>query len=143
MTEKKQYSLAFWNQLMGNDIPKSERQPLQPAIIENGKLKLFAGTLNSRFAPGTKVGFQLHGNYIALAEVLDGKPVQEASFWDEGKFIELELSEAIRNILPKEEQFVGMIVNGNEYLELLPIRVQEHEPDILGPRIIDELQFLG
>jgi hypothetical protein len=66
--------------------------------------------------------------------------VEEAPFWDEWKLIELELSEAIRSMLPQEEPLLGMIVGGEDRLELMPIRVQEHAPDILGPRIIDELR---
>ena len=111
MTEEKadHYSTEFWNQSMGRDLPRSKNQPLQPVRIENGKLKLFAGVVNSRFSSGTKVGLQLSGNRIALEEATDGESVQEASFWDEGRFVEFELSEAIREVLPKEEPVFGIL----------------------------------
>ena len=128
------YSLKFWNQFMGRNLPQSESQPLQPVIIESGKLKIRADTLRDRFSQGTKIGFQRHGNHIFLTDLSDGITVEK----DETH--ELELPEAIQNILPKEEQFFGMVVNYNGHLEFMPIRVQEHEPDVLGPRIIDELQ---
>jgi hypothetical protein len=142
MTEKKEscYSLRFWDQLMGRDPPKSESQPLQPVMIENGKLKLFAGALNSRFSPGAKVGIQLNGNHIVFQEVSYGNPLQEASFWNEGRVAEFKLPEAIREVLPEEEPVFAILLDTGERLELLPVRVQEHDPDVLGPRIIDEIQ---
>jgi len=142
MTEGKAnyYSVEFWNQLMGSDLPGSKSQPLQPVVMRNGKLRLFAGALSFRFSPGTKIGLRLRGNHIAFEEVDDGKPLQKASFWDEDEFVELELPEAIQDILPQRESLFGIAVDVNGHLELLPIRVQEHDPDILGPRIIDEIR---
>jgi len=128
------YSLQFWNQFMGHNLPQAESQPLQPVIIEGGKLKIRSDTLRDRFSPGAKIGFQLHENHILLEELSDGITIEK-----DGTH-ELELPEAIQNILPKEEQLFGMITNYNGHLEFMPICVQEHEPDVLGPRIIDELQ---
>lgn len=142
MTEKKEscYSLRLWDQLMGRELPRSESQPLQPVMIENGKLKLFAGALNSRFSPGTKIGIQLRGDHIALEEVSDGNPLQEASFWNEGRVAEFKLPEAIREMLPEEDPVFAILLDNGERLELLPVRVREHDPDVLGPRIIDEIE---
>jgi hypothetical protein len=61
MTEghAKPYSLEVWCQHMGRDLPQSESQPLQPVIVEDGKLKVFTDTLRTRFSPGARIGFRL------------------------------------------------------------------------------------
>ena len=32
-----QFSVGFWNELMGRDLPAAPLQPVQPLLIENGK----------------------------------------------------------------------------------------------------------
>ena len=128
------YSLDAWSQHMGGDLPQSESQPLQPVMVKDGKLKVFTDTLRTRFSPGARIGFRLQGNRIPLVETPDGIAVED------GGVQELELSEAVRSVLPQEEPLWGLIVSNHDHLELQLIRVQEHAPDILGPRIIDELQ---
>ena len=128
------FSLDLWSQLMGRDLPKSDRQAIQPVMVEDGKATLSADTLKSCFSPGAKVGFRLGGGHIALEETPDGVLVE-----DEGRH-ELELSAATRDVLPNEEPLFAMVVGQDKRLELMPIRVEEHRPDVLGPRMIDEVR---
>lgn len=130
------YCLEFWNQIMGSDLPKAGCQPLQPVMIEDGKLKVNADALGDRFPDGAKIGFRLRGGHIILAETDDGIAL------DGQRRYEFELSGDIRNVLPEEKSLSGIIMNTQDHLELLPVRVQEHDPDVLGPRIIDEIQEL-
>ena len=127
-------SLEFWSKLMGRDLPNADRQPLQPVMIEAGKLKLDADTLKTRFTPGTKVEFGLHDGRVALEETSDGIAVEE-----EGQQV-FGLSQDILEALPRESQAFAMLVEEDERVQLLPIRVEEHPPDVLGPRMIDEVR---
>lgn len=133
-------SPEFWNRLMGRDLAAAKAQPLQPVRIENGKLTLFAGPISDRFQEGTKIGLCLHGSRIHLEETPDGRPMPKSHFWDEGTFLDLKLSGAARNILPQGEPVLAMLVDCAEHVELVPIRVQEHDADVLGPRVIDQLE---
>jgi hypothetical protein len=46
----------------------------------------------------------------------------------------------MQSILPEGDPLPGMMVKNADCLEFVPISAQEHGPDILGPRIIDEFQ---
>ena len=127
-------SLEFWNQLMGKDLPNTDRQPLQPVMIEEGRLKLSADTLKTHFSPGAKVGFDLHDGRVSLEETPDGVAVE-----DDGQQV-FELSQDILDALPRGPQVFAMLVEEGEGVQLLPIRVEEHPPDVLGPRLIDEVR---
>jgi len=142
MTERtnEPLSLETWADLMGRDLPEAECQVLQPVRIEGGKLKLFSGMVNRRIAAGTKIGGCLRENRLVVSEAADGPEVQEAGWWDDGKSLEIELPEAVRAALPEGEQVACLLVERGNDLELRPVRVEEHEPDVLGPRIIDEVR---
>ena len=133
-------SLGHWADLMGRDLPEAQCQILQPVRIEGGKAKLFAGMVNAGLEPGTKVGFCLREGRVVLAEAADGVELEKTGWWDDGKQLELELTEDVRAALPAGETVAGLLVQHGDELELMPVRVQEHEPDILGPRIIDEVR---
>ena len=127
-------SLEFWTQFMGRDLPNAGCQPLQPVMIEEGQVKLDADTLKAHFAPGTKVGLGLHEGRVALQEAPDGIAVE-----DEGQQT-FELSPAVLAVLSCESQAFAMLVEEDERVQFLPISVEEHPPDVLGPRMIDEVR---
>ncbi|MFC1718383.1 hypothetical protein ACFL6S_32305, partial [Candidatus Poribacteria bacterium] len=100
----------------------------------DGKLKVNSGTLGNRFAEGAKVGFVASGGRVVLAEDDSGVKLNDQRQY------EFELPEAVWAALPKDGPVSGMIMDTEDHLELLHVRVQEHNPDVLGPRIIDEIQ---
>ncbi|MHC4201441.1 MAG: hypothetical protein ACYSU0_15735, partial [Planctomycetota bacterium] len=137
-TSSEQFTSEFWRGHMGKDLPNAQSQPHQPAIVEDGKIKLFAWTLRSRFKPGTKVAFAADGDRIVVRETEDGVPVAEDG--DQ----ELELGEGAMKALGQTGKIPAMVVRLEkglkDGLELMPIEAEEHAPDILGPRIIDEVR---
>ena len=133
------FSPEFWVSLMGAELPQAEATACQPVRVEEGSAKLFAGALNGPIAPGTKVGFQRRGDRIAVAETPDGVELPKAGWWDEGTCIDLPLPEDCRSLLPDGKPVPCLLVQRAGAVELMPLRVQEHAPDVLGPRLIDEV----
>ena len=133
-------TVGTWAALMGRDLPEAKCQVLQPVRVEGGRLTLFSGMANKRIAAGTRIGVCLRDGHIVLVEVPEGPEVQEAGWWDDGKHLEVELPEAVRAVLPEGEQIPCLLVERGNDLELMLVRVEEHEPDVLGPRIIDEVR---
>ena len=131
-------SLQHWAGLMGRDLPEAERQALQPVRVEDGRLKLFSGMLNLHFSEGTRIGARLSEGRILLAAAEDGPELGKAGWWDDGTCVDLQLPEEARDALPGGEPVLCLLVKSSTQLELMPIRIEEHDPDILGPRIIDE-----
>ncbi|MFQ6130407.1 MAG: hypothetical protein ACE5R4_00060 [Armatimonadota bacterium] len=128
------FSAGFWRRLMGTSLPRSQLQPLQPVAIEDGKFKVFADTLKPRFSDGAKVGLERRGNRVVLAETAEGVTINNREHY------ELCLPRSVGQLLPNGDPIYGMVVQSGDQLLLLPIRVEEHAPDVLGPRIIDELR---
>ena len=133
-------SLGTWVALMGTDLSEAACQALQPVRVEDGKLTLLSGMVNKQIAAGTRIGVCLREGRIVLSEVPEGPEVQETGWWDDGKHLEIELPEAVRAVLPEGEQVPCLLVERGNDLELMPVRVEEHAPDVLGPRIIDEVR---
>jgi len=132
-------SLEHWVNLMGRDLPMTHDEILQPVRVENGKLELFAGMVNTRFAAGTTIGVALCDGHITVVEDPGGSRVPATGWWDDGTCIDLELPVDVQNALPGNGRQLCLLVRHNGSLELMPVRIEEHDPDVLGPRIIDEL----
>ena len=133
-------SLEHWADLMGKDLPEAGWQVLQPVRVEGGKAKLFSGMVNTRLEPGTKIGFCLREGRVVLAGTADGPELGKAGWWDDGNQLELELPADVCAELPEGQQVACVLVQRGDELELRPVHVEEHESDVLGPRIIDELR---
>ena len=133
MSETKTNPLAteLWRGLMGKALPREDAQPLQPVVIKGGKV---AVQIHSAWPAGTAIGFQLRGDRIELDEVPGGVPIPK------GGLTVITLPDDVRAALPDKERLFGMIMGGEDGRHLIPIRVEEHEADLLGPRVIDELQ---
>ena len=129
-----------WLDLMGRDLPEAGCQVLQPVRVEGRKLKLFSGMVNTCLAAGAKVGIELRHGLLVLTESAHGPELPEAAWWDDGNQLELELPETLRARLPDDDPVPCLLVQRQDQLELRPVRVQEHAADLLGPRIVDELE---
>jgi hypothetical protein len=135
------YGPDRWLPLMGNDLPKARSQPIHPVTIREGRVGLFSHGVKHRFPVGTRIELQLRSSRLLVVEAEGGIPVQEPHFWDSrDPILELDLPRGALEAIGCEEPFFGMLLHGTDGLELLPIRVEEHEPDVFGPRIIDELK---
>ncbi len=136
------YSQDFWFPLMGKDLPRARSQPIHPVMVKDGKAGIFAHGLRGKFAVGTKVGLEMREHRVVVAEVEDGVPMHEPRFWDDrDPLMELQLPEGAPEALSAGVPPSAMLFDGEGGLQVLPIRVEEHEADILGPRVIDELQY--
>jgi len=133
-------SLEFWAPLMGRELPQAKQQPRQPVLIENGKFKLSDWAPNACFEEGVEVGFVRRGNRVLLAEVPGGHPVRREHVHEEDHGVEYSLPDDARELLGDVEPIRAMLLHWGDELELASIRVEEHGPDVLGPRIIDEVQ---
>jgi len=135
------YTPDRWLPLMGRDLAKAQRQPVHPVMIKDGKAGLFSHGVMGRLPVGTKIGLRMHGSRLLVVETGGGTPVQEPRFWDgRDPILELDLPEGAATALGIEDPFLGTLFDGEDGLEILPIRVEEHGPDVLGPRVIDELR---
>jgi len=140
MAEKLDEALSpqHWLTLMGKDLPEADSEILQPTRVENGKVKIFSGMVNTHFVEGTRIGAVLRDGHVELAEDPKGSPVSATGWWDDFTCIDLELPPNVRDALPDDDVMLCLLVKRNEGLQLMPIQVEEHGPDILGPRVIDE-----
>ena len=133
-------SMEFWLPLMAGDLPEADTQACQPVRVEGGTAKLFAGALNGPLKPSSTVGLVRQGDRILVTEAEGGVELPEAGWWDDGKTIEIEMPSDAQSLLPDTDPALGLLMKVGEELELLPIRVEEHAPDMLGPRLIDEVR---
>ena len=131
------FSTSFWLPLMAGDLEEARAPACQPVRVADGKAKLFAGALNGPFEPGAIVGFERRGSRILVAETPHGVELPEAGWWDEGKHIDLALPDDARSLLPDGEPVLGLLMKVDDTVQLMPIRVEEHPTDVLGPRILD------
>jgi hypothetical protein len=131
------FGTDFWAGLMGRDLPDAEWQPFHPVRIENGRLRFAVGA-HRRIPDDANVAAALRDGRIVLTQSPDSSAAAEQRIRDWERVIDVELPPALRERLPAGEPLIAMLVDGPEDLELVPIRVVEHEPDLLGPRILDE-----
>jgi hypothetical protein len=104
-------------------------------------VQLAVHVVGRRFPAGTTVGFRLRGQHVVLEQAPEGEVTRQATFWDDrDPPLELRLSHEVLQALGVRDSWFGMLFDTGERLELLPIRVEEHGPDVLGPRLIDELE---
>ena len=129
-----------WLSLMGRDLPEADIRALQPVQVEGRELKLFSGMVNTCLPEGAKVAVVLREGRLVLEGAADGPEVQKTGWWDDGKHLEVELSPEARAALPAGGSAACLLVQRDGALELMPVQVEEHEADLLGPRIIDEFR---
>lgn len=128
----RQFDIGFWNAFMGRDLPKADAQPARPVMIEQGRAKLNGRWIKARLGDDAAVRLRVDGGRIALCDDPEGARA------DDG-MCELPLPPEAAALLPTRDPVHGMIVQDGEALLLMPIHIEEHGPDVLGPRIIDEL----
>ena len=130
-------SLAHWNDLMGKDLEWPIWQPIQPVMVEDGEVKLenLAETFHRNFSEGDTIGFRRVEQRVRLLKVEEGVTIDNS---DHG-LKEFPLPPDALAILPQETNFRAMLVGSGGDVGLMPMRVEEHSSDILGPRVIDEV----
>jgi len=128
-----------WHSLMGQDLAEADWQVLQPVRVEDGSIRLFSGLVNTRIPAGQQVGVSLRDGRIFVSALASGPEVEETGWWDDGKELKVELPQDVREALPGAEPVLCALVERGDELELMAVLVEEHEPDVLGPRIIDEV----
>jgi hypothetical protein len=105
-------------------------------MVEDGRFLCPGGHVRYRFEPGSRVAFRREGNRVVLADCDDGIVVEG----DWGAMYEFRLPADARRLLPGGDPLRCMLVGDDDRMELLPIRVEEHPADVLGPRVIDEVR---
>jgi hypothetical protein len=129
-------SVEFWAALMGCDLEGAPAGPLQPVRIRDGKITVHGGHVRWRFEPGTRVGPVAEGGRIAFAPTEGGVEVED----DWGKPYTFDLAEDALALLPDGGKPAAMVVGRGKQMELVALRIEEHEPDPLGPRLVDEMR---
>ena len=136
-SERDCLSLAYWNDLMGKDLPWPIWQPVQPVMVEDGEVQLgnLAETFQRNFSDGDTIGFRRVEHRVRLLKVEDGITIDSSDH----SLKQFPLPPDALAILPQESSFRAMLVGSGGDVGLMPMRVEEHSADILGPRVIDEV----
>jgi len=129
--------VKYWSRLMGRDLEKSDLQPLQPAPINrNGVIEISVKTKDALgFSVGDRVGMKIQDGLCMLRADTQG-----GIAFKPGKPVKLPVSEEIAKALSSSGTAGSILIGGKEKAVILPVIVQEHPPDVLGPRFIDELR---
>ena len=87
------------------------------------------------------MALRLRGNRIALEAATEGGSIVPGARFsdDRDHSLDLPIPGDIRQRLPVDEPCWTMLVSIEDRLEIMPVRVEEHGADILGPRIFDEV----
>jgi len=128
--------MKCWSNLMGLDLGKSDLQPLQTVRIKKGAFKI---SVRTRDALGFSVGDRM-GVELMKGQCLLRKQVEGGVAFEPGKPVTMSVSgEIVRTISPPDAAS-DLLISGRDDARILPVKVQEHAPDLLGPRFIDELR---
>ena len=116
---------------MGSDLAQSEVQPCQIVRVNrNGKMELTRPTLRVlEVSEGEPVRITPRDGWCLLERASRG-----GNRVTKGR---VPVSEQAASIISRT---VTVLVAGSGRGRLLPVKVQEHSPDVLGPRFIDELK---
>lgn len=120
-----------WAEVMGCDLERADRQPLQTVQVNrNGKIELTKPTLRALgLTEGDRVRIRPRDGWCLLERSdRGGSPVTKGR---------LPVSEPAAGIIAGA---ATILVGGGGEARLLPVKVQEHPADVLGPRFIDELR---
>jgi len=121
---------------MGLDLRKSDLQPLQMVRIKKGALKISVRTRDALgFSVGNCIGVELR-----KGQCVPRKQVQGGVAFEPGKPLTLTVSGEIVKTVSPLGAASALLISGKGEARILPVRVQEHPPDLLGPRFIDELR---
>ena len=122
---------------MGRDAPMSDCQPIQPVkVSRNGVVKIAPGSLGDLgFAKGDRLCLAVRGGRCVVEKAGRGGAVRQA-----GKPVRLPASEQVAAAMHPPGAAGAVLVGGDGQARVLPVRVVEHAPDVLGPRLLDELR---
>ena len=135
------FSLSFWLPRMGLDLERAASQPEHPVIFRNSKVKVNRRFLRNQLGEGARPGIQVTDGRLVIVDA--GEEGGDLLAGEEEGFVDLGLTAGQRELLPPGEELFGMVVRRSDFLELRPMRVEEHPADLLGPRILDELRSGG
>lgn len=133
MADAKQFQPEFWLDLMGRELPGLDMQPVHPVVVEGGTVQLDGGFVKHHFGEGAAVGLRAEDRQVVIAVDPGGARAERGPYG-------VPLSDEVRALLPAGDSVPGMVVKRGERLTIVPISVEEHGPDVLGPRIIDEVR---
>lgn len=130
-----------WLSCMGKDLPRAPVQPAQPMRVIEGQGQPHPHVVHGKFPEGSRIALKLCGGRILLVTATQsGADVPGARFHDDrDDRVVLDFPPDMRKLLPPRDPCWTMLVSGEEGMEVIPIRVEEHDADLLGPRIFDEL----
>ena len=125
-----------WASLMGRDLPRADLQPLQAAhVTRSGTLRIAWDTFRAaEFQAGERVGVALRDGRAVLGRQDDGLPIEK------GKDASLPVSDEVASALGAGDAHGAIVVGGHGAVRILPVRVREHAPDVLGPRFVDDVR---
>jgi hypothetical protein len=122
---------GYWASIMGRELVKSSLQPLQPArMSRNNTIQIMCLT-ELGFSSADRFAVEVQDSRCTLRRVEHGGfPIKK------GK---LAVSEEVKAILSQPDADGAILVGRQGEAAILPVFLQEHPPDPLGPRFIDEL----
>lgn len=135
--EDKITDMIYWSQLMGQDLERSELQPLQPIkISKKGIVEVNVKSIRAlQFSAGDRLEINLKNGLCMLQ-----KNGQNGIVFKAGKPVKFPVSEDIAKVISSGSSNTAVLINRKGEGIILPVIVQEYPPDVLGPRFIDELR---
>ena len=121
-----------WAQWMGRDLEQAELQPLQPVRVGRDRaIRLHNPALRT-------LGFS--GEDRLIVKGRDGACVLCRATGGGGALEKgrLPVAEAVAKVLSPPGASGAMLVGRKGEAAIVPLYIQEHAPDLLGPRFIDE-----
>ncbi len=129
--------VKIWARLMGRELEKAHIQPLEAIRIRNGAFKVTGQTIRSLgLSIGDRVQVEQDDGHFLLRRDAQGEGIVE-----KGIVINLTGSEEFANAVPPPDAAAILLVGTEGEGSILPVVVEEHPPDVLGPRFIDELRY--
>lgn len=130
-------SPEYWRRCMGRDLPRAAHEPLQPVFFRGRAVKVGREHVRYRFEESSRPAVRVVDGCFLIVDSDDGGAAPLGKGW--GGTVTFELPDNARALLPEGDAVPGMLVNRDGVMELRPIRIVEHAPDILRPRLFDEL----
>jgi hypothetical protein len=122
---------------MGQELPESQAQPLQSVrITRKGTIALAAASVRALgFSAGDGLTLDLHNGRCRLRACKRGGVTFEG-----GRSVTLTLTAKVAGHLSSSGAAGLALVRRGGEGTVLPVLVREHAPDLLGPRIVDEVR---
>jgi hypothetical protein len=121
----------YWGSIMGQELMKSDFQPLQPASVSRNNTIQIMCLSELGFTSADRFTIEVQDTRCTLRRAKQGELTIDKR--------RLTVSDEVRAALSQPNVDGAMLIGRKGEATILPVFVQEYPPDPLGPRFIDEL----